>query len=168
MQKLEVGIATNPSEFDYFAKKGDIVYRTLNGGKNDHHGLIFSMQNDDNDGNSFVKFTDKLRIIMAIYNNAVVRINGKLVSKEIHVKTNVWSDFVFDDDYQLITLDNLSKYINKNMHLPGVPTEKEVVKDGINVSEMNKCFYIVFSNIFSHNKILSYLLIIFTRSYGLA
>ncbi|MDF1548508.1 MAG: hypothetical protein P1P88_11845 [Bacteroidales bacterium] len=137
ISKLDIGIATNAGECDVFSKRGDVVYRTLNGGKNDHHGLIFSMPNDDDDGNSYIKFTDLKRCIMSINNDATVRIDGKLYSKEVRVKANVWSDFVFNKDYSLITLEDLEKYISMHRHLPGVPSEKEVVENGINVGEMN-------------------------------
>lgn len=49
----------------------------------------------------------------------------------------VWPDYVFSDDYKLRDLTSLQIYINKNKHLPGIPTEAEVAKDGIDVGEIN-------------------------------
>jgi len=137
LTKFQIAVVNNPGEVEPFSKPGDVVFNSLNGGKADHHGMTFTISDDDNDGKGYIRFGDNLRIIMAIYNNAVVRINGKLVAKDIRVKTNVWSDFVFDNDYKLITLEELSKYIYEHRHLPGVPTEKEVKEKGINVAEMN-------------------------------
>ena len=33
--------------------------------------------------------------------------------------------------------DNLIEYIEKNKHLPGIPSEEEVKENGINLGEMN-------------------------------
>ncbi len=132
---LEIGVANNNGNFATYSDKGDVVFRT--GTTLPKHGMVFFINDDNNDGKSSIRFMDQNRVIMGIYNNAAVRINGKLFTKEMHVKTNVWSDFVFDDNYNLITIEDLAKYINKNKHLPDVPTEKEVKEKGINVAEMN-------------------------------
>lgn len=62
-------------------------------------------------------------------------INGKIRAKEVRVETN-WSDFVFEDDYKLMPLPELEKHIKENKHLPGIPTGKEVQKDGIEVGKI--------------------------------
>jgi len=135
ISRLEIGIANEGWDFSPWSKPGDVVYRQLGG---DHNGMIFNMANDDNDGNSYFKFIDNHNgVVMGIFNNAKVRINGQLIAKEIEVKTNVWSDFVFDKDYNLISLEDLEKYIKEHKHLPGVPSGEEVIKNGINVAEMN-------------------------------
>jgi len=56
---------------------------------------------------------------------------------EINVKTDVWSDFVFHEDYNLRPLSDLRDFIERNKHLPDVPTEREIKEIGLNVSEMN-------------------------------
>jgi hypothetical protein len=38
----------------------------------------------------------------------------------------------------LATLTELKTYIDKNQHLPDMPSEAEVAKNGINLGEMNK------------------------------
>ncbi|MCD4678846.1 MAG: hypothetical protein K8S00_00525 [Bacteroidales bacterium] len=53
------------------------------------------------------------------------------------MKLDVWSDFVFNDDYELTPLDQIEKYIKENKHLPDVPTDTEVTKEGLKVGEMN-------------------------------
>jgi hypothetical protein len=50
--------------------------------------------------------------------------------------SNCWPDYVFDSEYKLKTLAELSTYIKDNQHLPGIPSSKEVNKDGINVGDM--------------------------------
>jgi len=64
-------------------------------------------------------------------------VNGKIGCKEVEVTLTGWSDFVFAEDYQLRTLEEVEAYINENNHLPDVPSEKEVLENGVNVGEMN-------------------------------
>jgi hypothetical protein len=48
-----------------------------------------------------------------------------------------WSDYVFDNKYKLMNLNDLGKYIKTNKHLPGVPTGDETFKNGIDLGEMD-------------------------------
>ncbi len=48
-----------------------------------------------------------------------------------------WADYVFDKDYQLKPLEEVKSYINKNKHLPEVPSAEEAVKNGVELKEMN-------------------------------
>lgn len=52
--------------------------------------------------------------------------------------TTDWSDFVFKKDYKLPSLAAVEKHIEANGHLPNMPSEKEIVKDGIDLGEMAK------------------------------
>ena len=63
-------------------------------------------------------------------------VNGTIRAKEIKVEAN-WADFVFEDDYQLMKLSDLEKFIEENGHLPEIPTEKEVEENGISLGDMN-------------------------------
>ncbi|MBN1599401.1 MAG: hypothetical protein JW894_13995 [Bacteroidales bacterium] len=63
--------------------------------------------------------------------------NGKVTCKEIEVKLDVWSDYVFRDSYELRTLNEVEKFISENNHLPEVPSEEEVITNGVNLGEMN-------------------------------
>ncbi|CAM4405576.1 beta strand repeat-containing protein [Flavobacterium terrigena] len=48
-----------------------------------------------------------------------------------------WADYVFEDDYKLMSLKELDQYIKTNGHLPNIPTSEEVVKHGVDLGEMN-------------------------------
>jgi hypothetical protein len=63
-------------------------------------------------------------------------VNGKIRATEVKVYTG-WADFVFADDYQLKSLNDVEKFIQENKHLPDVPSEKEVTENGIFLGEMN-------------------------------
>jgi hypothetical protein len=51
---------------------------------------------------------------------------------------NNWADYVFDEDYVLMPIEELEAFIKEHKHLPGVPSAEEVVKNGIDLAEMNK------------------------------
>ncbi len=68
--------------------------------------------------------------------NYKLNVNGKIRATEIQVETG-WADFVFEDDYNLMPLQELDSYIKENKHLPEIPTTKEVEENGISVGEMN-------------------------------
>lgn len=59
-------------------------------------------------------------------------------AKEVKVDMQGWADFVFKNDYSLLPLEAVQKFIAKNGHLPGIPSEKQVLKEGINLGTMNK------------------------------
>ena len=65
-----------------------------------------------------------------------VAVNGNIRAKEIKVETG-WSDFVFEDDYDLPTLEEVEEYIKINKHLPEIPSAEEVAKNGVNLGEMD-------------------------------
>ncbi|MDN3580775.1 hypothetical protein [Mucilaginibacter flavus] len=64
-------------------------------------------------------------------------VNGKIRAKEIRVETG-WADYVFDKSYELPDLVNVKAYIAQNHHLPEIPSEAEVAKNGLNLGEMNR------------------------------
>lgn len=64
-------------------------------------------------------------------------VNGTIHSQEVKVDMNGWSDFVFKKDYNLPTLAEVEIYINEKGHLENIPSEKDVLKNGINLGEMN-------------------------------
>ena len=51
--------------------------------------------------------------------------------------TSAWADYVFSEDYKLLSIQETKTFIEKNKHLPGVPSAKELVKKGLEVAEMD-------------------------------
>jgi hypothetical protein len=63
---------------------------------------------------------------------------GKVMAEEVRVELNgTWPDYVFANDYQLMKLPELKKYIKANKHLPEIPAAEEM-KAGIEMGKMNK------------------------------
>lgn len=51
--------------------------------------------------------------------------------------TGNWADYVFDDRYTLPSLWELEQFIQKNKHLPRVPSAGEMVQNGLDVASMD-------------------------------
>ncbi len=52
--------------------------------------------------------------------------DGLLQAKEVKVTLTGWPDYVFGEDYKLMSLSETERYIKENGHLPGVPSAQEV------------------------------------------
>jgi len=67
-------------------------------------------------------------------------VNGNIHSKEVKVDLVGWPDYVFREEYQLLTLLEVESYIKKNGHLPKVLPAEKVEKNGVLLGEMSKVF----------------------------
>jgi len=70
-----------------------------------------------------------------LYNNGNASLHGKLDAKEIRVTQSPTADFVFEEDYELPTLEAVEKHIKEKKHLPETASAKEMEKEGVNVGE---------------------------------
>ena len=63
-------------------------------------------------------------------------VRGAITTQEIIVTDAGWSDFVFDDDYALPSLDEVESFIKEKNHLPDIPSETEIKKNGLSIADM--------------------------------
>lgn len=63
-------------------------------------------------------------------------VNGIIRANEVVINTT-GADFVFEKEYKLMSLELLEQNINKNKHLPGIPSACEMQKNGVSLSELN-------------------------------
>ncbi|MNK95316.1 hypothetical protein D3C87_1155480 [compost metagenome] len=89
----------------------------------------------DGNGNSYI--LGKLGIGTTTTGIYKLAVEGSIAAREIRVMTTGWSDFVFKKDYDLPTLAEVEKHIKEKGHLENIPSEEEVLKNGINLGEMN-------------------------------
>lgn len=65
-------------------------------------------------------------------------VKGLINSREVKVTATAGgADFVFEKDYDLLSLEEVETYVKKNKHLPEIASAKEMAKDGIHLAEMN-------------------------------
>ena len=66
-------------------------------------------------------------------------VDGEIISEELMIKNSEdWPDYVFDEDYELLDLESVAKYIEEHNHLPNIPSAKEIEDQGIASGEMHK------------------------------
>jgi hypothetical protein len=73
-------------------------------------------------------------------------VNGTIRSKEVKVETANWPDYVFKPNYILPSLSFVKSYIDQNQHLPDMPSEQEITRDGLNLGEMKQSIKVKRSN----------------------
>jgi hypothetical protein len=64
-------------------------------------------------------------------------VRGNIRSNEVVVETG-WADYVFADNYKLKTLDEVERFIQKNKHLPNIPSAKEIENNGLHIGDVQK------------------------------
>ncbi|MDN5213023.1 hypothetical protein QQ020_13230 [Fulvivirgaceae bacterium BMA12] len=69
--------------------------------------------------------------------DAKLAVNGRIHAKEVKVDLNGWPDFVFESSYKLMTLEDVENYLAEHKHLPEIPSEAEVMENGINLGDMD-------------------------------
>lgn len=57
-------------------------------------------------------------------------VEGGIAAREVKVTSGTFPDFVFEKNYQLMGLDSLEQYITIEKHLPDIPSQSEIEKDG--------------------------------------
>jgi hypothetical protein len=73
---------------------------------------------------------------LRIDNLGNLEVHGTTRTTQLNVNLKWWSDFVFEDDYKLMSLTDVEKFINENKHLPNVPSEATLKETGLDVGEM--------------------------------
>ncbi|MCB0738974.1 MAG: hypothetical protein KDC92_15805 [Bacteroidetes bacterium] len=54
----------------------------------------------------------------------------------MNIDAQWWSDFVFCSDYNLRPLNEVDTFIKANGHLPDMPSENDVLEEGMDVADM--------------------------------
>jgi len=65
-------------------------------------------------------------------------VKGIIHAQAVKVDMNGWADYVFKSTYHLPDLAVVKAYIDQNQRLPEMPSENDVVTNGINLGEMVK------------------------------
>ncbi|WP_299189857.1 tail fiber protein [uncultured Aquimarina sp.] len=69
--------------------------------------------------------------------DAKLAVNGNIHTKEVKVDLIGWADYVFKEDYNLPTLQEVEDHITTKGHLINIPSAAEVAENGIHLGEMN-------------------------------
>ena len=63
--------------------------------------------------------------------------DGLLRGRRIKLDLDTWADYVFEEGYELMPLNEVEAFVKEEKHLPNVPSEEELIKDGLDLEEMN-------------------------------
>ncbi|TAG51085.1 MAG: hypothetical protein EAZ27_13900, partial [Cytophagales bacterium] len=78
--------------------------------------------------------TNNSIIQLEVFSSA--RIHGTIETSDVCVTPNAFCDYVFDADYKLKDLVEVEKFIKEFHHLPEIPSEKEVIKNGLQLNKI--------------------------------
>jgi len=86
-----------------------------------------------------VTFTSEGRVgIGTQLPQAKLAVNGNILATEVKVKTDISvPDYVFEPDYDLLTLSETEAYVKEHRHLPEIPSAADIKQDGLDLAEMN-------------------------------
>ena len=145
--KVGIGkpVTTEQLEVNGNIKANNIIVTDLNKGlvSLDENGKLFTAPVGSVPESPELKITQLLRVTGNVVVGAPgvkkeLNVNGKINANDIEVSSRTWADYVFNDEYTLMPLSDVETYIKSNNHLPNVPSESEVLTNGINVAQMNE------------------------------
>jgi hypothetical protein len=120
MASITASLVGNGAGNDY----GDLKFQTrLNGSSSLSTALLIS-----HDGLVGIGTTSP---------DSKLTVNGTLHSMEVKVDMSILPDYVFESGYRLLPLMDVKTFVDKNHHLPEVPSAKEVAQNGLKLGEMN-------------------------------
>lgn len=69
--------------------------------------------------------------------DAKLHVDGKIISEEVKIQVVNGADFVFEEEFELRTLEETEVFIMENKHLPEIPSAAEMKEKGLVLGEMN-------------------------------
>jgi len=72
------------------------------------------------------------------YGDATFVVDGTITATS-YISTSEWRipDYVFEKDYKLQSLEEISEFVKREKHLPEIPSAKEISAKGMDLTQMN-------------------------------
>lgn len=70
------------------------------------------------------------------FNKYKLAVDGTIIAQEMITQSKFWADKVFHKGYKLYSLKELEEFITTHKHLPEIPSEKEILENGIAIDDM--------------------------------
>ncbi|WP_422361783.1 hypothetical protein [Reichenbachiella sp.] len=117
---------------DAGVSESGVKFNQKNGGHN------FDLMNAYYNGNELFVIRNSGNVgIGTTSPDSKLTVAGKIHSQEVKVSVDAGADFVFEEDYELTSLEELGQYVKTNKHLPEIASAKEMESEGIHLAEMN-------------------------------
>lgn len=128
------------TDYHHFTRNGGGAAVYVNQTSNESNKPILRLSSGTHTAGQGVKFTVENNGSVGIGTMNIgswkLAVNGNIRAKEIKVETG-WSDFVFEKEYNLPSLTQVEKHIEEKGHLKGIPSAKEVERNGILLGQMD-------------------------------
>lgn len=98
--------------------------------------IWFNSATSNNNGRIYIGNT---AVYPTINSNYRLYVEGGILTERVRIAlraTGNWADYVFKDDYKLMPLNEVEDFIDKNNHLPGIESADQLLKSGLDLSEM--------------------------------
>ena len=82
--------------------------------------------------NAFINRPGKVAIGTSKFSSSILTVKNGVLTDKVKVQTcnaGGWCDYVFDEGYPLMPLEEVEAYIEKYRHLPGTPSGSEIEAD---------------------------------------
>lgn len=107
---------------------------SVNLGPNDSHQ--FKITNAS--GNQLLTVHNDNKVGIGTNNpTEALEVNGNIKASSFIADATKFPDYVFESNYQLKSISELEQYIQKHKRLPGMPSETEVIENGLNVKDVS-------------------------------
>ena len=68
--------------------------------------------------------------------NFQIMADGRVFAREVEVKLGAFPDYVFQPNYNLMSLAQLKAFIDEHQHLPNMPSAQQVAENGVGMGEL--------------------------------
>lgn len=65
-----------------------------------------------------------------------LHVGGRIKASGFIADASSFPDYVFSDEYELTPLEEVKKYTSKHHHLPGMPSEKDIISNGLDLKKV--------------------------------
>lgn len=155
-----IGTSTPSAKFDIYNPNGGLMINTGMGGVNPSLAIYMSnnaaapgFRSSILFGNGSFEIYDQTASTSRLWINKIdgnvgigttdtkgykLAVNGSVVATSVTVKLYAnWPDYVFMKNHKLPSILEIEKYVDKNKHLPNIPSATEIEKSGINLAQMD-------------------------------
>ncbi|MEM6831251.1 MAG: hypothetical protein AAF551_12115 [Bacteroidota bacterium] len=148
---MKIGAGTHTGEPAFFLSRwtggGDnyqsVILHSLS--NNTDYGLAFSTTEGTHLDGDYSGYSPKMYLtqsgnlgIGTTNPSYKLEVFGTIRAKEIRCEAAPWPDYVFEEDYELPSIESIEQFIKSEKHLPEMPTAEEVAADGVALGEMNR------------------------------
>ncbi len=83
----------------------------------------------------YLRFHHSGRSYFNLNRNGNLSVQGKIEAKEVKVTNSPTADFVFEDDYNLPSLNFVENHIKTKKHLPEIASAQKMKEEGVNIGD---------------------------------